>query len=166
MAATVVNLQIARMRKMRSASPGGATRGAYPRVSLDDPVLVTLFNGMIVRMRLGDLSIDGIKLRTSRIVAEALHPTGEFIDIDNAPKTEVFLDLPLPGGELRVRVRCRIARFERISPDETTFTLHFITFEGAGEAIVGHYVDLCLAPSMPRTERRARVIALDGREMR
>lgn len=162
---TVVNIDVARKRRMRNTSSATSSTSvvpqSYPRVNTDDPVLVTLFNGMIIRTRLGDLACDGIKLRTNRITAEALHPSGQFINIDNPPKVEIFLDLPLPGGELRIWVRCRIARFERVSPDEVTFTLHFLTFEGAGKAIVGHYIKLCRVPVVLRARGNANVVSLN-----
>lgn len=164
--ATVVNIEVARERRKRAAANASVVPQSYPRVKFGDPVLVTLFNGMIVRTRLGDLGPDGIKLRTDRITAEALHPTGQPINIDNPPKVEIILDLPLPGGELRIGVRCSIVRFERVSPDEFTFTLHFLTFEGAGKSVIEHYVKLCPVPGIPQARRQARVVSLNGSEVR
>ena len=155
--ATIINFDAARRRKLRAASDSCVARPPYPQVTKGDPLLVALSDGTVIRTRLGDLTCDGVKLRTDRATAGVLHPSGCFINSDNAPKVQVYLDLPLPGGELRVGVRCRIARFEQVSQDEVTFTLHFLSFEGAGAAVIRHYVKISRAADTRMSRRKANV---------
>lgn len=151
--ATVINFQIARERRMRAGPAASQVSGPRPKFNIDNPVLVTLNDGTIVRTRVGDISCDGLKLRTNRIAAHALHPSGRFINFDNPPKVEVAIDLPLPSADLRLIARCSIVRFEQIPPDEITFTLHFLNFVGAGKCILRHYVRLCTVPVRRDTSR-------------
>lgn len=160
--ATVVSLDAYRRRRMRAAPPRRSVAQFYPRVTIDDPVQITLFNGMVVRLRLGDISLDGIRLRTDKVIADVLRPESDVVDIELAPKTLIALDLPLPGGELRVLVRCRLARFEKVDEDAYTFTLHFITFEGAGKSILKHYLNLCRLPSVLPARRRVQILPLES----
>lgn len=143
---TVINFGIARARRMRAAVATKKVSGARPKFNIDNPVMVTLDGGSIVSTRVGDISCDGLKLRTNRATANTLHPSGKFIDSDNPPKVEVAIDLPLPSGDLRLMARCSIVRFEYAEPDEVTFTLHFLNFVGSGKSILKHYVRLCTVP--------------------
>lgn len=144
--ATIINLRIARERRMRAVPDVRQIPERRPKFDIDNPVMVTLEDGTIVHTRVGDINCDGLKLRTNRTTAHTLHPSGRFIDIDNPPKVEVAIDLPLPSADLRLIARCAIVRFDQTAPDDVTFTLHFLNFVGSGKSILQHYVRLCTVP--------------------
>lgn len=151
--ATVINFRIARERRMRDAPVTSQVSECRPKFNIDNPVMVTLADGTIVHTRVGDITCDGLKLRTNRTTAQALHPSGRFINIDNPPKVEVAIDLPLPSADLRLMARCSIVRFEQVAPDDVTFTLHFLNFVGSGKSILQHYVRLRTVPVRRDTSR-------------
>lgn len=154
--ATIINFKVARERRKRAASPcPSQSAGFRAQFNIDNPLMVTLDDGTVVSTRTGDISCDGLKLRTNRITAHSLHPSGHCINIDNPPKLEVAIDLPLPSADLRLIARCSIARFERISPDEVTFTLHFLNFAGSGRSILQHYLRLSTIPVTKKAKRLA-----------
>ncbi len=155
--ATVINFRIARERRMRADPVANQVSERRPKFNIDNPVMVTLEDGTIVHTRVGDITCDGMKLRTNRATAHALHPSGRFINIDNPPKVEVAIDLPLPSTDLRLIARCSIVRFEQVAPDDVTFTLHFLNFVGSGKSILQHYVRLCTIPVRRDTSRMTSV---------
>lgn len=150
--ATIINFRLARER-LRAAPAAGQATERRPKFDIDNPVMVTLEDGTIVHTRIGDITCDGLKLRTNRTTAQALHPSGRFINVDNPPKVEVAIDLPLPSGDLRLIARCSVVRFEEVAPDDVTFTLHFLTFVGSGRSILQHYVRLSTIPVKLDTAR-------------
>ena len=141
---------------MRTAAPSAPTPVRRPKFNIENPVMVTLDDGTVVRTRVGDITCDGMKLRTDRVTAQEIHPSGRFINIDNPPKVEVAIDLPLPSADLRLVARCSIVRFEQVSPDEVTFTLHFLNFVGSGKSILQHYMRLSTVPVKRDTSRLRR----------
>ena len=156
--ATVIDFEEARKQRLRADSHCDITAPSYPRIDIEDPVLVTLVNGTVIKTPIEDVSFYGIKLCTSRAMARTLYLPGQLATADDPPSIHIAMDLPLPHGHLRVQARCRLVRFDMISPDEATFTLQFLAFEGAGEAIVRHFIRLCGDPEKGKVHREAEVI--------
>ncbi len=161
--ATVIDFEEARRKRVGTGSHRDISAPPYPRIDIDDPVLVTLVNGTVIRAPIKDLSVDGIKLCVSRAMARTLYLPGQLATVDDPPSIHIAMDLPLPHGDLRVQVCCRLVRFDMISPDEATFTLQFLAFEGAGEAIVRHFIRLCGDPQNCKVHHEAEVIEFKKR---
>lgn len=149
----VIDFNLARKQRIKTEERSSELLRSYPRVAVEQPVVVTLENGKAIEMRSGDVSRDGIKLRTTRKVAHLLHPSGRFITDENESEVDLTLTLPLPGGNLHVSARCRIVRFELISDEEVTFTMRFVHFEGAGKRVVEHFVELAMRPNESMSEQ-------------
>jgi hypothetical protein len=164
--ATVIDFEQARQKRVRADSHYDISAPSYPRIETEDPVRVTLVNGTVISTPIEDISVDGIKLCTSRNMARTLYVPGQLATADDPPSIHIAMDLPLPHGDLRVQARCRLVRFDMISPDEVTFTLEFLAFEGAGEAIVRHFIRLCGDPDKAKVHYEAEVVAFRKRGAR
>ena len=164
--ATVIDFEVARRKRLRADSHCDISVPPYPRIDIDDPVLVTLVNGTVIKTSITDLFADGIKLRTSRAMARTLYLPGQLATADDPPSIHIAMDLPLPHGDLRVQACCRLVRFDMIAPDAATFTLQYLAFEGAGEAIVRHFIRLCGDPEKRGVRHQAEVVEFRKRGAR
>jgi len=158
--ATVIDFDAARKMRTQAASRHIFTTEPHSSMNKDGSVLVTLMNGAVIRTETGDISLEGVKLRTSEATAKTLYAPGQFIDHES-PTIEIAIDLPLPDGDLRLLACCRLVHLEMLSPEEVNFTLEFLAFVGAGEAILRHFLRICTVKQAPQQRNQAEVFAFE-----
>jgi hypothetical protein len=89
-----------------------------------------------------------------------LYQPGQFIG-EETPTIEIAIDLPLPDGDLRLLACCRLVHFEMLSPEDVTFTLDFLAFAGAGEAILRHFLRIRASQRAEETRSHGEVRAFE-----
>jgi hypothetical protein len=157
--ATVIDLDEARRKRARAfhraysaVKPESSDNGAAS-------VPVTLMNGTVLRVDVSDLSLEGVKLRTTEADASTLYAPGQFIGKET-PVIEIKIDLPVPEGQVRLLARCRLTHLEMLSPEDVTFTLAFHAFAGAGKAVLRHFLRIHADRQLAEKRSDGEVVAL------
>jgi hypothetical protein len=158
--ATVIDIDEARKKRTR-AKPRRYFAAEASSSAIDvGSVRVTLMNGTVITIDTGDLSLEGVKLRTTEASARTLYQPGQFVG-EETPTIEIAIDLPLPDGDLRLLACCRLVHFEMLSPEDVTFTLEFLAFVGAGEAILRHFLRIRASQQAAAKCSQAEVFAFE-----
>ena len=160
--AAVIDLDEARRKRAQVARQGHIAVKTGSSASSDGSVPVTLMNGTVIKVDVGDLSLEGVKLRTTEANARTLYAPGEFVG-EETPTIEIKIDLPAPDGKLRLLACCRLVHLEMLTPEEVTFTLEFLAFVGAGEAILRHFLRMRAGQQTADKRSDAEVLALQKR---
>lgn len=163
--ATVIDLDEARRKRNQAVTRHHFAPKPDSRASSDGSLAVTLMNGTVIRIEIADLSLEGVILRTNEATARTLHAPGQFLG-EESPTIEIAIDLPLPDGNLRLLVCCRLLHLEMLSPEDVTYTLEFLAFVGAGEAVLRHFLRLCATRQAPQKRDGAEVCAFNKRRER
>lgn len=137
--ATVIDLDEARKKRARAARQSNFAFKPIRSASSSGSVPVTLINGTVIRVDAEDLSLEGVKLRTTEADARALYAPGQLVSEEN-PRIEIKIDLPAPEGHVPLLASCRLTHLEMLSPEDVTFTLEFLAFVGAGGAVLRHFL--------------------------
>jgi hypothetical protein len=157
--AAVIDLEEARRKRARVACRDHFAVKPTSSAGSAGSVPVTLMNGTVIRVDVGDLSLDGVKLRTTETSARTLYAPGQFVG-EETPTIEIKIDLPAPEGHVRLLARCRLTHLEMLSPEAVTFTLEFLAFVGAGEAVLRHFLRIRAEQQLADKRNDAEVFAL------
>lgn len=163
--ATVINFDEARRKRARFARRGNFAVRPRFSASGDDSVPVTLINGTVIGVDVGDLSIEGVRLRTTEAVARTLYAPGQFVG-EGTPNIDIRIDLPAAQGRAPLLASCRLTHFEMLSPEEVTFTLEFLAFAGAGEKTLRHFLRIRAIQQVAHKSSDAEIFALGERRRR
>jgi hypothetical protein len=158
--ATVIDIDEARKKRARAKRRHYFAAEPSSSASTGDSVRVTLMNGTLITIESDDLSLEGVKLRTTEASARTLYQPGQFIG-EETPTIEIAIDLPLPDGDLRLLACCRLVHFEMLSPEDVTFTLEFLAFVGAGEAILRHFLRIRASQRAEKTRSQGEVCTFE-----
>ncbi len=158
--ATVIDINEARKKRSRAERRRYFATEPSSSACTGDSVRVTLMNGTVITIESGDLSLEGVKLRTTEASARTLYQPGQFIG-EETPTIEIAIDLPLPDGDLRLLACCRLVHFEMLSAEDVTFTLEFLAFVGAGEAILRHFLRIRASQRVEETRHQGEICAFE-----
>ena len=123
----------------------------YPRVHINLPITIYLDNKRFITASIYDISPDGLQIRCTRAVAEALNPRGKRIKYEDNIIVNTKFTVPIDDEQHVVAVSCQIYYFV-ILPDvegeDVAFGLKFKKFEGESIRHIGDLIENELEPTI------------------
>ena len=122
----------------------------YPRIVLNRPVDVMKRDGTTVAAMLYDVSADAVQIRTTREAAAKLHPTGRFIQPEDAPEVILRLRLPVNGASIHLVMRTQMTYFVLREDGDVGFGLRFRDLGDNRAKLIGRFIEE--SPLYPEAE--------------
>lgn len=123
----------------------------YPRVHINLPITIYLDNKRFITASIYDISPDGLQVRCTRAVAEALNPRGKRIKYEDNIIVNTKFTVPIDDEQHVVAVSCQIYYFVMlpdVSGEDIAFGLKFKKFEGQSIRYIGDLIENELEPTV------------------
>ncbi len=119
----------------------------FIRIVPGQPVPVRLPDGTVREDIVYDISPAGMQLRCNEATAKKVHPLDEPLGVDNLPRINLEITLPVTGKKEALPVKCKLC-FVRNMPDDTVgMGVFFEQFEGDLGENFQQFIQECLEPA-------------------
>jgi hypothetical protein len=123
----------------------------YPRLQINLPITICLDNKRFITAGIYDISPDGLQVRCTRAIAEALNPRGKRIKYEDNIIVNTKFTVPIDDEQHVVRVSCQIyysVMLPDVAGEDIAFGLKFKKFEGQSIRYIGDLIENELEPKI------------------
>jgi hypothetical protein len=121
-------------------------RRRYPRIDLRTPVILTTENHQVLKVRMRNLSAEGLQIRCDRATASKLHPRGNQIAPGTGPQVMLRFELPIKGNLHPFAGTARLCYLAARSIDEIAFGLEFTRLSLSAKKLLASFMVESMRP--------------------
>jgi hypothetical protein len=121
-------------------------RRRYPRIEMRSTVILTTEDHQVLKVRMRNLSAEGLQIRCDRTTASKLHPRGKQIVPGTGPRVMLRFDLPIKGTSYPFAGTARLCYVAARSIEEIAFGLQFTRLSLPAKKLLASYMVESMRP--------------------
>jgi hypothetical protein len=125
----------------------------FIRIVPGQPIPVRLPDGTVREDIVYDISPAGMQLRCNEATAKKVHPLDEPLGVDDLPRIDLQITLPVTGKNEALSVKCKLCFVKNMPDDTVGMGVFFEQFEGDLSEDFQQFIQESLEPPADPLER-------------